>query len=163
MYLQYGLEPANMAKIQQQARECLRPIADKFDFVACRGCSGLLVAPMIAYDLSKPLVVVRKREEQSHSCSTIEEPSRPTGGYKSYIIVDDFGSSGKTIMTIMKELKAITNASLYGVYFWNESYNTPADGPGVTRSFTEYIWNGSTSVPKATLTVLLLNVRSTRL
>jgi hypothetical protein len=71
----------------------------EFDAIAFRGMSGALIAPIIAYKMNKPIIMVRKKGG-SHSSSTIE-------GYKNaktYIVIDDFVCGGDTIKTIINTI-----------------------------------------------------------
>lgn len=43
-----------------------------FDVVACTGTSGLLIGPAVAARLGKKLLVVRKPDDSSHSCTLLE-------------------------------------------------------------------------------------------
>lgn len=74
----------------------------EFDAIAFRGLSGSLIAPIVAMEMGKTLLAVRKGEF-SHSGRIVE------GDYnaRTYVIVDDMISSGDTIKEIVK---AITEA-----------------------------------------------------
>jgi len=70
-----------------------------FDAVAFSGYSGCLIASLLARDLGKSLLLVRKpriEEGDTHSCYTVE------GDYEaqSYVIVDDLAASGATVRRI---------------------------------------------------------------
>jgi len=90
-----------------------------FDTIAVCGVSGLLLGPILAYEMGKRLVVVRKKDDSSHSCSMIE-------GYcgDKYVIVDDLIASGATVNLIRQHLASglATNGSppecvgFYGYY-----------------------------------------------
>lgn len=66
-----------------------------FDAIACRGVSGMLIAPIVAMRLNKTLIVVRKGEP-THSTYAVEGDH----GAQRYIILDDFIDSGDTIREI---------------------------------------------------------------
>ena len=80
---------------------------DDFDAIAVRGLSGTLIAPVLALKLKKTLLVVRKGED-CHSSQTVEGDY----GARSYVIVDDFVSSGRTVRAITEELAAAIPAAV---------------------------------------------------
>lgn len=72
--------------------KALQPYCNKFDSIAFRGMSGALVGPAVAATLDKEMIMVRK-PKTSHSIHVVE-------GFiasQSYVIVDDFVSSGATV------------------------------------------------------------------
>ena len=71
----------------------------EFDAVAFRGLSGSLIAPIVAMHMGKTLLAVRKIKGR-HSNYMVEGDY----GAKTYIILDDFISTGSTIYAIMKEI-----------------------------------------------------------
>lgn len=68
----------------------------EFDAIAFRGMSGALVAPIIARELGKTLICVRKPDEKCHSSRLVEGDS----GARSYVIIDDFIDYGTTVRKI---------------------------------------------------------------
>ena len=98
----------------------IRPFADRFDAIAVRGISGLLVGVPLALRLDKQLIVVRKPKDDTHSPYMVE-------GYAAgerYLIVDDFVSTGATVKEIQKALKTDENFKHYelaGLYEWNHA------------------------------------------
>jgi len=70
-----------------------------FDTIAVSGVSGLLLGPILAYKMSKKLIVVRKNGDSSHSNYLIEG----TCGRK-YVIIDDFMSTGATVSYIRQQI-----------------------------------------------------------
>lgn len=99
----------------------LRKHKDEFDTIVIRGISGALIGPVVAYNLEKPLTVIRK--EPSHTTRIME------GNYalKNYIIIDDFVESGSTLTTIVREVKEqaswyeynVDNIKCVGVVLYN--------------------------------------------
>jgi len=73
----------------------------EFDAIAFRGMSGAMVAPILAHLLGKTLIMVRKGEN-CHSCHGVEGDA----GADSYIIVDDFLSTGDTIEQIVTAVQS---------------------------------------------------------
>jgi len=87
----------------------------EFDTIAFRGMSGALVAPIVARDLKKEIILVRKEKGDNHSGYTVEGHI----GAKKYVILDDFISSGATVREIIKEVQAATpTAELVGGAFY---------------------------------------------
>src|SRR6185437_651522 len=92
-YLNSGLKKDLRNKVIMAMSDGIRHSGvEDFDAIAFTGLSGALVAPIVADLLGKELIAVRK-EKTNHSSNQIE-------GYiagKTYIILDDCRSSGKTI------------------------------------------------------------------
>lgn len=83
-----------------------------FDSIAFRGMSGAVSAPVIALTLHKNLILVRKKEEKTHSIYPVEGYAASTR----YVIVDDFISSGETVRAIRDSIrKFATKATCIGV------------------------------------------------
>lgn len=75
----------------------------EFDAIAFRGVSGAVIAPILAWELDKVLIPVRKfwDEEDSHAYATVEGDGwLYADRAPRVVIVDDFISSGTTINTI---------------------------------------------------------------
>ena len=72
----------------------------QFDAIACRGLSGLLIAPIVAMRLKKTLLCVRKGEK-THSPQNVEGDAKA----KTYVILDDFIDSGETVSAIVDGIK----------------------------------------------------------
>lgn len=81
------------------ARRILRD--HDFDTIAFRGMSGALIAPALALELQKNLIMVRKPSDKGHSCFKVEGNQDA----KRYIIVDDFESSGDTKRIIIEAVR----------------------------------------------------------
>jgi orotate phosphoribosyltransferase-like protein len=74
-----------------------------FDYIVCRGISGIAVASAVAFVLKKHLIVVRKRGEDSHASYTVE--GIPSDNKCSFVIVDDFVCSGRTVAHMLYEIE----------------------------------------------------------
>ena len=72
-----------------------------FDALAFRGVSGAIIAPVLALELRKSIIVVRKTAEKSHLWGRTVQGDNNA---RRYIIVDDFIDSGATVQTIVKEI-----------------------------------------------------------
>lgn len=93
-----------MRRLLPTALKALRTL--EFDALACRGVSGLIAAPILALELNKNLLIVRKSDERSHHNSCYGDGRLVQGdkAAKRYVIVDDFVSSGETAKTIVAEV-----------------------------------------------------------
>jgi adenine/guanine phosphoribosyltransferase-like PRPP-binding protein len=70
--------------------------------------------------------VIRKEDEESHSCYRTEYnfPKTWSGDKLNYVIVDDLIASGDTLNAIGKNIRsAIPQAKCAGVVFYNEEQN----------------------------------------
>ncbi len=111
--------------IEESVRTCVETLKDrKFDTIAFRGLSGLLIAPIVAHILKKEIIVVRKTpsgrrtlEECSHSIHKVEGHVAA----KRYVILDDFISGGGTVRAIIEEINNFTPAATLwgGVFYTN--------------------------------------------
>lgn len=112
-----------------------------FDAIAFSGLSGALAAPILAIELNKTLLCVRRKGEscdsiftrdhhaavQSHSTNNVEGDR----GAKRYIIVDDFTSTGTTVAHIFDEVFFyVPHAQCIGVveYMFPKTDLTPVAG-----------------------------------
>ena len=85
-----------------------------FDSIVVRGHSGMLIAPIIAHLLNKPIAFVRKKNESTHSSMSIEGIV-----LDKYIIIDDFIDTGATIKEIDITTRRVhSKAQLVGVYLY---------------------------------------------
>jgi hypothetical protein len=109
----FAIRNTNRTRAISKLTDALRPFVydlvdkDKDVYIACRGVSGLLVAPGVAASLGVPLVIVRKPSDGSHSCILIEGPWPPNEDYlpdTHVIIVDDFVETGNTVAAVVRAL-----------------------------------------------------------
>ena len=89
----------------------LKPYTNKYDAIACRGVSGIMVVPQIAELLNKNIIIVRKQID-GYSDFMVE------GAYThKYIIIDDLICSGDTVETIIKNIgEEMPQAKCIGVW-----------------------------------------------
>ena len=102
-YLHQLLESSNA---QHCITACVSRIKEggaEFDAIAFTGVSGALCAPIVAFLLDKPLIVVRKPDDKSTHSTLRVEGDRSAS---TYIIVDDFVATGRTIGTIVAAIRA---------------------------------------------------------
>lgn len=108
-----------------RAFKFLRKRKDTFDAIAFSGMSGAAVAPILAYLLSKGLIIVRKQSDleadNSHATGVVEY-----GGseWQRVLIVDDFVSSGSTVKRIMEKIRDVRfRAEFVAVYCYELGYD----------------------------------------
>lgn len=73
----------------------------KFDSLVVTGISGLVIGSILSYKINKNLCVVRKNRK-THSLLKVESGKDVID---SYLIIDDIMDSGKTVRSIIKELR----------------------------------------------------------
>jgi adenine/guanine phosphoribosyltransferase-like PRPP-binding protein len=96
------LDPERAKFTVKQVIKMIKARGLKFDAIACRGVSGLLIAPIVAMRLGKFLIVVRKGEK-THSCYEVEGDH----GAQRYVILDDFIDAGDTVKAITSKIYAV--------------------------------------------------------
>ncbi len=99
-YLHTELSVEGCRRVVTNSLKQLQPVADRFDALAVRGVSGLTIGPILAYEMGKGLIVVRKGETR-HSLCDVEGLLGPT---VRYLIVDDFIASGATMREIQEQI-----------------------------------------------------------
>jgi phosphoribosylpyrophosphate synthetase len=108
-YSRHQFNHVELRATAQRIAVCIPEILQRFgaDAVVVTGKSGMSVAFAAMMFADLPLVVVRKRGENSHG-SMIEG----VGGLvvRKYIILDDFVSSGETVRTIAHDMEQYANA-----------------------------------------------------
>ncbi len=78
-----------------------------FEAIAFTGTSGSAIAYILGYTLDVPLICIRKDTEKAHYKSWDSDYMRRFEGYaaaRTYLIVDDFISSGATVERVMKAI-----------------------------------------------------------
>lgn len=105
-YLLHQLPPTRNDAVDKCLR-ALAPIKNDFNGIVVTGLSGITIGSIVAYFMDKTLTIIRKPHEECHG-NTVEGPIP-----RKYIILDDFISSGDTIIRIMSQLK--TTAYFAGI------------------------------------------------
>lgn len=90
---------SRMKKTIKKCRDALKGV--DYDAIVVTGVSGLAIGATLAYLTGKSLVVVRKDSEKSHADQKVE--GMPATNFK-YVIVDDFVSSGDTLIAIAEKM-----------------------------------------------------------
>lgn len=143
-YLQPMLNPDSakitIAKVQHQ----IEASKLEFDAIACRGVSGMSIAPVLCHLLHKHLIVVRKGEN-THSSYHVE--GAYTDSTPDYIIVDDLIDLGTTMDSIIQaigDVKHCRGIFLFGsgVYCKWLNFNRSYYGEDDYKSDWEFIFRG---------------------
>lgn len=94
---------------------------EKFTSVVTRGMSGVAVGSPVALRLHKPLVVVRKPDDQSHHSRTSHQQGPAVIGFEDVgdapLFVDDFYCTGSTRVAVAKALEP--RYSLVAEYYYH--------------------------------------------
>ena len=102
---------------------------DEFDTIAFRGMSGAVIAPTVAYFMNKPMVLVRKSGDSTHSSCVLEGCGTEV---ERYVIVDDMVSTGATVREIQTQMWDRANAKCVGIVLYKErEWVTPERRPGL--------------------------------
>ena len=100
-YVDYLCLPETFTACLERSVELIRTLPKQPDFIACRGMSGALIAGAVAARLGVPLVALRKMDD-SHDAWK----GHPIGYWgKTYVIVDDFICTGRTMKIIQETLE----------------------------------------------------------
>jgi adenine/guanine phosphoribosyltransferase-like PRPP-binding protein len=120
----------NVRLLQQYTDFAARALAKhKFDSIAFRGMSGALIATPVSLALNKPLILIRKEEDVTHSSFKVEGNK----ACKRYVILDDFISSGETYKAIVTAVSIFApKAKCIGLLSVQH-----IDNDGLTKSTTE--------------------------
>ena len=94
---------SDLAETVDLVVEHMAPYIHEYSCIAVRGNSGVLVGSPVSLTLNKPLVVVRKPNEQHHGGSGIVNLVNIPDGTKG-VFLDDFRSSGKTEAIVVRAL-----------------------------------------------------------
>lgn len=90
-----------------------------FEAIAFTGSSGAALAYPLSYKLKIPLIHIRKSIRDNHYGSKLEG----LNDCASYIIVDDFINSGRTIKKIISEINkgnAYKKSECVGIYLFDD-------------------------------------------
>ena len=126
-YLPFFKDKAKFKKIVSLAVRRINKIEKEglsFDYIACRGVSGLVIGSILALKLNKGLIVVRKQNDSTHRSSEVE--GYPASGPFNYLIVDDLICEAETLNTIIRDIKLHNNsANVVGIYLYAPSCSHP--------------------------------------
>lgn len=119
-YLCRYINPGNLKDAIDSTVKAIEKSNIKFDTIACRGISGLLVSPAVCAKLGVPPSIVRKTTEGCHSGYNYE--GLGTGEKINFIVVDDGISTGSTLEKTIEEIKRVNpEAKFVGFFGYNQS------------------------------------------
>jgi adenine/guanine phosphoribosyltransferase-like PRPP-binding protein len=99
----------------ERACNKLSPHLDEFDSIVTEGISGLVIAAPVAYELSKPLVVVRKDIARLCIHASPVEGTRDAG--RRTLFIDDHVDLGRTLRHVRDQLTVYSpGTSIIGYY-----------------------------------------------
>lgn len=91
------------------------------------GLSGMLIGISVADKTKRPFAVVRKKQDNSHSCSKIEGHH-----FNKYIIIDDFIDTGTSIKRIIKEMNSHNfDSRCIGIILYANAGGEPTEFKGI--------------------------------
>ena len=130
----YGEQYLQGKRLKTVIRRTVKLLRDKnikFDTIAVKGNSGMLIGPSLAMEMNKSLLIIRKPAERNHSYNKVEG----WGHNQRILILDDFIASGKTIESMIKSINdycatpTIVAITLYACYkpgtTYKETYEYP--------------------------------------
>jgi adenine/guanine phosphoribosyltransferase-like PRPP-binding protein len=91
----------NLSEVVDDTVALLRRYTSEFDSIVVRGISGIVVGSPVSLALKKPLVIVRKPGDGSHSPRTVENIENVGSRY---LFLDDFLSMGTTRRAVAEEI-----------------------------------------------------------
>ena len=94
---------ADLQEVVTNTVRALTPHLNKFDSIAASGTSGLVVGAPVSVLTGIPLVVVRTKNDGSHSGRTLENPGDMG---KRVLFLDDFVSMGRTRAWVTHNVRA---------------------------------------------------------
>lgn len=113
-YLHPVLSPRSLSSVVNRLAKKIRDSGLKYDFIACRGTSGLLVAGPLALALKKKIVVIRKEKKATHGRLT-----EYLGDVLSKcIVVDDLIDTGVTMRIVCRRIKD-EGGKCVGIFLYN--------------------------------------------
>lgn len=92
--------PVKPDRQKEYVERCVKRLQGvQFDAIAFTGMSGATVAPVVAFEMGKSMIPVRKRDNAHEPNGAVV----PVGNYR-YVIVDDMSATGDTIRQIMRSV-----------------------------------------------------------
>src|SRR5574343_392632 len=93
----------------------LKTRAKEFDGFVIRGMSSAIITGAVAARLRKPVVLIRKDDDSTHSETKIE-------GYnnvKRYVFIHDFISIGQTVDIVRNKMHCFNNGKMMGIVLFH--------------------------------------------
>lgn len=124
------LDRGIVTRLLAEAAETLKDV--DFDSFVVTGHSGVIFGSLLAHQLDKKLIVVRKPGVDSHSWRSVQG----VGEFKRYIFLDDLMFQGVTVKRVqdaMKDEELEGIPELVGSYFYDQA---PKWRPGEDPAYT---------------------------
>ncbi len=116
-YLERILIPKKRKEIVSNLLQLLKDV--KFTHIVSSGISSVSISSIIAYEMDKSLIVVRKESDKTHSSFKVEAPETDDDAKFNYVIIDDLKSTGKTIKRMInKTNSSFPNSNPIGVWLY---------------------------------------------
>jgi len=124
-----GTTPAEHRQTVKRITKAFTKHLDRFDYIAVRGISGLMVGAPVSLAINKPLVVVRKPDEKCHS--TFKDA---INGYamnmrdvrkRRCVFLDDFRETGNTERAVVESVSGY-GGYLVATYLYQQTYGSRA-------------------------------------
>jgi adenine/guanine phosphoribosyltransferase-like PRPP-binding protein len=93
---------------------------NEFDSIVCIGMSGVVVATPVALKLNKPVVILRKPEDDSHQGLSKGGIINSDALGSRALLVDDFSSSGDTERGVIERVGKL-GAKVVATYWYRDS------------------------------------------
>ncbi len=138
-------DPKQFKRLVQGVARNLRRIRKNtpFDALAFTGTSGAAMAYPLSMLMDIPLICVRKSTVGTHSMKVVEGSSQID--VRTYMIIDDFTSSGDTIKAIMRKINKLGKP----VHVRDSRVPAEMKCVGVALySSNEYMLSGLEGIPK---------------
>lgn len=104
-YFSEACHPELLKKLVLKIHRKIKRLKIKYDSIACRGMSGLIVAAPLSCIENKPITIIRKELKSVGGEAQHHDYIRPAGFIgRSYIIIDDFIGTGDTIRAIVRQI-----------------------------------------------------------
>lgn len=117
-YFKSAFRAEDRDSVISRALRALAPI--EFDAVAVRGMSGAMIGPVIAHEMHKDLILVRKQGDEAHSRGSY---CHHLSDIENYVIVDDFITTGHTLKEIIKCVSNLRpKAKIAGFYGYDAGF-----------------------------------------
>lgn len=111
-HMKFAFDYASRDIIIKTILETLIPKIKKFDSIVVSGYSMALIGSIVAHELKKNIVIVRKKDEESHSDYVAEGFSK-----QRCVFIDDLVATGDTLHYVHKMLKDI-KGTIVGVILY---------------------------------------------
>lgn len=122
-YLWRIFDKSELESIIKDAKKRLNNI--EFDAFAFCGMSGALIGPILAREMNKQFILIRKEKDNCHSKLAYEGCSDA----KRVMIVDDLIETGTTLIRIVEIVENHIGAEVVGCYLYSNNYHVNPNSP----------------------------------